>query len=390
MIENNKKFKRHAPKIGGVLLFFIFLSSCDFFRKDTIIIGEFMTKSGPDATFGINARKGIQLAIGEVNSSGGIDGKQVELSSSDPKGLKSETEETIKTFANQNEVLAVIGEIASERSNWAARIAQNLGLPMISPSSTNPSVTEKGNYIFRACYIDPFQGYAMAHFAKDKGFQRVGVLINNRSNYSLGLSEYFIDTFRQLGGRILVEETYTHVEGVISLKSQVAVIKKSRIEALFIPVYYSDAAAIAKELRHQGVRIQLLGGDGWDSKELFGLGGDAIDGVYFTNHFSAQSTEPAAMRFVQKFEKRFGSKPDGTAAMGYDAAAMVLASMKAVVARGESLTRPRLRQELSRVRDFAGVTGPITIDENRNARKPIVILQARKGKFEYVKMVRPK
>lgn len=368
----------------------ILLSSCDFFRsRNKIVIAEFMTKSGADATFGLNAKNGVELAIEEINATGGIEGQKVELATADPMGQKAKIEKAVRDFAHQDDVLALIGDVASERSNWAARIAQAERIPMVSPSSTNPSVTDKGDYIFRACYIDPFQGYAMARFARDMGYKRVGVVSNNRSNYSLGLSEYFIDTFRQLGGRVLVEETFTPMEGIIDLKSQIAAIKNARIEALFIPVYYADAAAIAKELRANKVKVQLLGGDGWDSDELFALGHDAVEGVYFTNHFSVQSPEPGAKNFVEKFRKRFGKKPDGTAAMGYDAASIVLTSMKSIAGRGDSLTRSSLREEMSRIKDFMGVTGPITIDENRNARKPIVILQARKGKFHYVKTVRP-
>lgn len=376
--------------IGAGLV--IWLCGCSLFRpSDEIVLGEFITKSGvDDETFGVSAKNGIDLAIEETNAAGGIQGRKVTLLSVDPRGEKNKVEAAIRKFGRRDDVLAVIGEIASERSNWAARVAQSERIPMISPASTNPSVTEKGDYIFRACYIDPFQGYAMARFAHEMNFKRVGVLRNDRSNYSIGLAEYFVDRFRQLGGKIVVEESYSLVEGMLNLQAQIAAIKQAKPEALFVPVYYSDAVAISKELRKHGVRVQLLGGDGWDSKELLEMGGKDVDGVYFTNHFSAKSAEPGARAFVKKYERKFGHTPDGTAAMGYDAASIVLYSLQKLAERGVALTRDNLRIELSSIRDFNGATGPITIDENRNARKPIVILQARKGKFEYVKMVKPR
>jgi branched-chain amino acid transport system substrate-binding protein len=230
----------------------------------------------------------------------------------------------------------------------------------------------------------------MARFARDMKFNRVGILRSDRSNYSIGLSEYFIDTFRQLGGKVVAEETYSPTEGAIDLKNQVKAIQAAQIEALFVPVYYADAANISKELRRRGLRVQLLGGDGWDSPELLELGGSAVEGVYFTNHFSAKSADAEVRTFVSKYHSRYDVIPDGTAAMGYDAASLLMAAMKKIAARGDNLTRENLRDELAQVKNFAGVTGPITIDENRNARKPIVILQAHKGRFEYVKTVQPR
>ncbi len=376
------------------LLFWTFATAttgCKFWsNSEPIYIGEFLTKSGPEETFGLNEKNGIELAISEFNKAGGLEGRKIELLSIDPAGEKSKIESAVEKFADNTSVLAVIGEVASERSNWAARVAQEKRLPMMSPSATNPSVTEKGEYIFRACYIDPFQGFAMARFARDMNYKRVGVLRGDRSNYSIGLSEFFIDTFRQLGGKVLVEETYSPVDGILDLNSQITAIKKANLEALFVPVYYGDAVIISKELRRRGVRLQLLGGDGWDSQELLETGGDSIEGVYFTNHFSAKSEEATVRTFVSKFHSRFDVVPDVTAAMGYDAASIVLASLRNVASRGAALTRDNLRKELAAVKNFAGVTGPITIDENRNARKPIVILQARRGRFEYVKTVLPK
>lgn len=366
------------------------LCGCRFFGNSTpIYFGEFNSKSGSEETFGVNARNGIELAIDEANKAGGINGRPIQMLSVDPGGEKSKIENAIRKFANNKNVLVVIGDVASERSNWAARVAQDERVPMISPASTNPSVTEKGEYIFRACYIDPFQGFAMARFARDMGWTRVGVLRNDRSNYSIGLSEFFIDEFRQLGGKVVVEETYSPAEGGPDLKNQIAAIKTARPEALFIPVYYGEAVYIAKTLRKAGLKMQFLGGDGWDSPELLENGGSAVEGTYFTNHFSAKAPDETVRSFVSKYHARYDAIPDGPAAMGYDAASIVIESLRKIEARDGSLTRDALRLEISRVQNFSGVTGPISIDDKRNARKPIVILQARSGRFEYVKIVRP-
>jgi branched-chain amino acid transport system substrate-binding protein len=386
--------KYYLISVGAIIIAGLFAGSrffgFDLGSKKPIYLGEFNTKSGPEETFGLNAKKGIDLAVEEVNAAGGIDGRLVKLISVDPQGDKSKVENAVKKFASDDNVLAALGEIASERSNWAARVAQEMRLPMMTPASTNPSVTEKGDYIFRACYIDPFQGYAMARFARDMNYLRVGVLRHDRSNYSIGLSEFFIDTFRQLGGKVVVEETFTPADTGADIKSQIAAIKAAQVEALFVPVYYGDAVYIAKALRAAGVNVQLLGGDGWDSPELLQYGGDDIEGVYFSNHFSAKSADDAVRAFVSKYHSRYDSIPDGAAAMGYDAANIVIESLRKVSAGKGGLNRESLRLELARVKDFAGVTGPITIDENRNPRKPIVILQARRGRFEYVKTVLPK
>ncbi|MEK6554301.1 MAG: ABC transporter substrate-binding protein [Bdellovibrionota bacterium] len=398
------------------LIFAFSLSGCTDSPsvEKEILIGEFVSKTGTEAQFGKSVEHGVQLAVDEINARGGIgrnsrnngkarvsdaksgSGRIVRVITIETGGEKAKIEKAVRDFAKDSRVMAIIGEVSSEKSNWAAKIAQAEKLPMISPASTNPNVTENGPFIFRACYIDPFQGSAMATFAfKDLQLKRVMILRHDKSNYSLGLSEYFSEKFIKLGGEILAEETYSTAQGLPDLVDQLAVIKRLKPQAIFIPVYYSEAAYLAKKIRGAGIKSVFLGGDGWDSPFLFDMDSKAtegvnkaVEGVYFSNHFSAEKDDPVVQKFVSKYKKEFGETPDGTAAMGYDAARIALAAIQRAAER-KKLNRDEVRKELSRTTGFEGVSGTITIDENRNAKKSIVVLKSENKKFRYVKTIQP-
>lgn len=394
-------------QLALLVLFAFILVGCKSQRgydNRHIYIGEIVSLSGSESTFGESSHRGVTLAVEETNARGGISTfeknkkklRQIQLIALDNKSNKEKSLDVMRELIEEKNVLAIIGEVASERTKLAAPLAQKHKIPMISPAATNPSVTEIGDYIFRACYIDPFQGYAMAKFArKSLNLSRVAVLKDHRSSYSAGLAEFFVDTFFDLGGEIVAEESYSssHTE----FSDAVSLIKSHSPDGVFIPGYYSQVAEIAKEIRKQNVRSKrsgkptiLLGGDGWDSSELYARGQSAIKGGYFTAHFTPQSKDERAMEFVKKYKGRYGVDPDGQAAMGYDAANILIAAIERVFSkRVNGAITDRVREELSQTKNHPGVTGPITLNENRDAVKPAVILKVMGSTNSYVTTVKP-
>ncbi len=351
-----------------------------------IRIGQFGSMTGGEATFGQSTDKGIRLAIDARNAAGGIKGKKVVLFTEDNEGKPEEAAAVVKKLISQNKVVAILGEVASTRSLAAAPIAQAAKIPMVSPSSTNPKVTQVGDFIFRVCFIDPFQGPVMAKFTHDNlKLKRVAILKDLKSDYSLGLSEFFTKKFKELGGEIVAEQTFQ--TGDSDFKAQLTQIRTKNPEAIFIPAYYTEVGLIARQARQLGLKAVLLGGDGWDSPKLFEIGQKAIDGAYFSNHYASESPNPATQDFIKRYKATYNNEvPDGLAAMGYDAALVLVDSLK----RTASLKGSDIRDAIAATKNFRGVTGVITIDEQRNASKPAVMLKvANKGEFEFVKRIDP-
>ena len=333
-----------------------------------IVIGEVGSMTGTEATFGLSSANGIQLAIDEFNAKGGVKGRQLQVKVLDDQGRPEEA------------------AIASTRSMFMAPKAQQAKVPMVTPSSTNPAVTQKGDYIFRACFIDPFQGYVAATFATENlKVKKVAVLKDVRNDYSVGLAKNFIDSFVKTGGQIVAQESYSN--GDVDFKAQLTNIKGAAPQALYVPGYYTDVGLIARQARETGITVPMLGGDGWDSEKLFEIGGDAIVGSYFSNHYSPDDPSPRIQEFVAKYKKTYGGQtPDSLAAQAYDAAGMLVDAMK----RAKDLTGPSIRDALAATRNYPGVTGNITLDENRNPLKPAVVLKVGKGgKYEFVTKIYP-
>lgn len=349
-----------------------------------IPIGVYLSLTGSTATFGESTFKGIELATEEINAEGGIDGRKIVLRVEDDRSDAQEARSAVTKLIQRDKVIAVLGEVASSRSLAAAPICQQNRIPMISPSSTNPQVTEKGDYIFRVCFIDPFQGTVVAKFAAETlKVKRVAILTDVKNDYSVGLAQYFKETFQQLGGEIVAEKSYT--EGDPDFRAQLTAIKAANPEAIFVPGYYSEVGTIARQARELGIKVPFLGGDGWDSPKLIEGAGNALEGSYFSNHYSHESDDPVVQEFVRKFKQRYnGEVPDALAALGYDAARILYDAIRRV---GTDPTK--IRDALAQTKDFAGVTGKITIDEQRNARKPAVILQVKGKQFKYIQTVQP-
>lgn len=356
---------------------------CKSGSDDTINIGEVAALTGGTATFGQSAHKGTQMAIDEANAAGGLLGKQINLITEDDQSKQGEAGIVAKKLISRSKVSALLGEVASGRSLEMAPIAQSAGVPMISPASTNAKVTEAGDYVFRVCFIDPFQGTVMSKFALSKGWKKVAILTDSKQDYSVGLTEYFKKHFAGNGGTVASEQSYS--SGDKDFKAQLTAIKASAPDAIFASGYYNEVALVAVQARELGITVPLLGGDGWDSPSLIEVGGKAMEGCFFSNHFSNEDQAPAIQEFVKNYEAKHGAKPDAMAALGYDSAKILLDAIK----RANSVEGPALRDAIAATKDFPGITGKITLDEKRNATKPAVILTIKDGKVVYTETIAP-
>ncbi|HEV2064746.1 MAG TPA: ABC transporter substrate-binding protein, partial [Thermoanaerobaculia bacterium] len=246
-----------------------------------ILIGEYGSLTGGIATFGISTRDGSQMAFDEINAAGGVLGQKIKLLVEDDQSKPEEASTVVTKLINQNHVVAMLGHVASTHSLAAAPICQANKVPMITPSSTNPRVTQQGNYIFRVCFIDPFQGAVMAKFAADTlKVKKVAQLVDVRSDYSVGLQTFFRQHFKSLGGEIVSEQSYS--AGDSDFRAQLTQIKATNPEAIYVPGYYTEVGTIARQARELGITVPLLGGDGWDSPKLWEIGGEALNGCYFS------------------------------------------------------------------------------------------------------------
>ena len=341
---------------------------------DKVRIGVFMSLTGDTANFGISSTNGIKMAADEVNAAGGINGKQIELLVQDDRSDASEAATIVTKFVTQDQVHAILGEVASSRSIAAAPIAQNAKIPMLTPSSTNPEVTRKGAYIFRSCFIDPVQGAAIAQFgAKSLNAKRGALMVDRKQDYSTGLEKVIKEVFTKLGGQIVVTQSYQ--SGDQDFNAQITDIKGANPDVIFVPGYYGDVALFAKQARDKGVTVPLVGGDGWDSPSLYQIGGAALNGSYFSNHYSPDDAAPNVQKFVSDYKARYNTIPDALAATAYDAARIMFDAIK----RANSLDGSAIRDALAATKEFPGVTGKVTFNENRDAVKPIVMIKIQEG-----------
>ncbi len=351
---------------------------------DVIKVGEYGSLTGSEASFGQSTHKGIQQAVDEINAAGGVLGKKIELHTEDDQSQAGQAATVVRKLISSDGVVALLGEVASSRSLEAAPICQQSGIPMISPSSTNPKVTEVGDYIFRVCFIDPFQGTVMANFAtKTVQAHTAAVLTDVKSDYSLGLAKFFKEQFLASGGKIVDEEKYSG--GDKDFNAQLTAIKAASPEVVFVPGYYTEVGLIALQARQLGINVPLLGGDGWESPTLIPVGGKALEGDSFSTHFSADNTSPEVQAYLTTYKKRYNETSDAMAPLGYDAM-MILAD---AIKRAGTTDGAKVRDALAATKDFKGVTGNITIDPNRNASKSAVILTITNGAIKYIQTVAP-
>jgi branched-chain amino acid transport system substrate-binding protein len=265
------------------------------------------------------------------------------------------------------------------------QVCQEYGVPMVSPSSTNPGVTRDRDMVFRVCFIDPFQGYAVAKFTRENlALDKAAILYDQAQPYSKGLHDEYKKHFESMGGTIVADQAYS--SGDQDFSAQLSTIKASGAQAIFIPGYYTEAGNIALQARKLGITAPLLGGDGWDSEQLAAIGKDAIEGCYYSNHYAPDQPSAEVQAFVSKYQEAYrGQTPDGLAALGYDAAKVLAAAMK----RAPTLSGADLQAALAQTKEFRGVTGIISMDANRDAQKAAVIVQMKGGKPVWVATVEP-
>jgi branched-chain amino acid transport system substrate-binding protein len=349
------------------------------------MIGHYASMSGSEATFGQSTDNGIKLALEEINQAG-VKGKKLRLITYDDKGDAKEAGTAVTRLINKDGVVAILGEVASSMSLAGAPVCQENGIPMVTPSSTNPKVTKIGDMIFRVCFIDPFQGGVCAKFARENDkvkASKAAILYDQSAAYAVGLQEEFDKAFTKLGGQITTKQTYTN--GDQDFSAQLTAIRSSQPDVIFVPGYYTDVGNIAVQARKLGIQVPLLGGDGWDSSKLGQIGGKAIDGCFYSNHYSHQDPSPRVQEFIRKYVAKYGETPDGLAALGYDAA-RILAD---AIGRANSTGGAEIAAELAKTKDFDGVTGRISIDKDRNAVKSAVMLEMKDGVPTYVCTIEP-
>lgn len=353
-----------------------------------IIIADVMPLSGEIATFGQGANNGVKLAVDEANAAGGIKGHKIEVAVYDTLGKPEEAAIAGTRAITDKKAVLIIGELGSGGSLALAPIADSNKVPAISPASTNPKVTKDGDktrpYMFRVCFIDPFQGTVMAKFAAENLKAKKAAIIRDVGNdYSMGLADYFTKKFKELGGEIAVDVSYK--AGDQDFKAQLTKVKFAKPDIVYVPGYYTDVALIGRQARELGLKVPLAGGDGWDSSKLYEIAQGALDGSFFSNHYSSENPSPVVQEFSKKYEAAFHAKPDAFAALGYDAALLGLDAMK----RATELTPTAIRDAIEQTTSLQGVTGTIKLDADHNPIKSAVIIGIEKNAPKYVTTVEP-
>lgn len=338
-------------------------------------IGAFLSLTGSTSAYGISASNAIKMALDEVNQTpGSFDKFDVEIE--DDQSKTEDVPGIVKHLIEEHKVKALLAEPVSTRAMAAAPIAQQNQIVMISSASVKPELTMQGNYIFRACFVSSTEGHAIATFARDTlKAKTVAIIVDPKNDYAVVLANFFAASFRSLGGQLISQQRYE--ANATELKEQMAAIKSAAPDVIFAPGFYTTAPLVAREVKHAGIKSTLIGSDGWDSPDLLKNGSDVFEGVYFANHFWIGSDDPITKQFVANYRARYKVDPDAGAATAYDAARMLFDAFK----RAKSHESADVRDALAATRDFLGVTGRITIDENRNAQVPVYILRIEGGKF---------
>lgn len=352
-------------------------------NKGVIKVGVVEPMSGGFSSFGNSAKNGIKLLEEQVNAKGGINGKQVKFVLYDDEGKPASAVAVGTKLIHEDKVVALVGPLTSGCANALGPVANASGVPLITGTATNPTVTQNGKFIFRACFIDPFQGTVVAKFAtNDLKAKTAAVLYDNGNDYSKGLAEFFQKGFEAAGGKVVEVDTYN--TGDKDFNAQLTKIQAKNPDVILLPDYYNVVGVIAQQARALGINVPLLGGDGWDSDKLMEVGGDAVEGCYFSDHYTATSTSPEVVKFVKDYKAKYKTVPDSMAALNYDAAKIMLDAIKrAGKTDGESIRKALVKTNIT------VVSGHVSFDSNRNAVKSAVILKVQKGKFVYVKTVNP-
>jgi branched-chain amino acid transport system substrate-binding protein len=357
--------------------------------EQVVNLGGIYPMTGGSATFGTSSMQGTAMAVEEFNAAGGamVDGVTTTINyiNEDDAGSPEVGASAAQKLINQDKVIGIIGAVMSKVTLAVAPICQAAGVPEISPTSTNEKVTLVGDYIFRACFIDPFQGTVMANYAWNTlKVKTAAVLYDNGNDYPKGLAENFRAAFEKNGGKVVAYEAFTDEDKTVDFKAQLTKIKAAKPEFLYLPGYYGSAALQQKQARAMGLNIPVGGGDGWDSPELVKIGGAAVEGGVFSNHFSKDDPAPKVQAFVAAYTAKFGAAPDALAALAYDAAGLFLDAFKTAGSIKGSDIRDAMKNTT-----FSGIAGAYQFDANRNPIKAAVILQIKNGEQTYLTTVNP-
>jgi branched-chain amino acid transport system substrate-binding protein len=352
---------------------------------EEIVIGAVFGLTGDIATFGQSSKEAIEMAVDELNAAGGVLGRPVKVIFEDNKSLATETALAVEKLIERDKVVAIIGAIASTNTLAGAPIAQDAQIPMISGTSTNETVTQVGDYIFRACFIDPFQGRVAAQFALENlDAKTAAILTDVGSDYSMGLRDVFEEYFTAGGGEVVEKAEFVVQDTDFS--AILTNVKAKNPDVVYIPAYYNSVGLILAQAADLGIEAKFIGTDGWDSPTLFDLAGDAANGNYFTNHYSPDADTPEVQNFITAYGARYNGKtPDALAALAYDAFLMTVDAIE----RAGSTDGPAIRDALAVTEGFVGVSGTITMDENRNPIKSAVIIEIKDQKQVYSTTVSP-
>ncbi|PLT34592.1 ABC transporter substrate-binding protein [Bacillus sp. V5-8f] len=390
-------------KIGGLMLSLslsatLLLAGCGGAEKsggssgsgggDTIKIGANMELSGGVASYGQSGVQGLELAFEEINKEG-IDGKKLELVKVDNKSDAAESTNGALKLATQDKVVAIVGSATSTNTLAQVQIATDNKIPLITPTGTNPDITNKGgkvnDWVFRTCFIDPFQGTVAANYATDK-FQskNAAIFIDTASDYSKGLAKAFKESYTKNGGKIVAEEAYVAKD--TDFRATLTRIKSAKPDFIFLPGYYEEVGLIVKQAREAGIDVPIMGGDGWDSPKLIEIaGGDALNNTFITNHYSAADKDPKVQAFVKAYEAKYNQTPDGFAALGYDTAYLLADAIK----RAGDASPEKIKDAIAETKDLALVSGSVTLNENHDPIKPASILKYVDGKQTFDSKVNP-
>ena len=345
---------------------------------DTIKIGFLGALTGDVAMFGKPTLEGMKMAAEELNAAGGVNGKKIEIVEADNRGDKQEGASVTQKLISRDNVVAIVGDPTTGITKVAAPIAQKAGVVLLSAGATGPGVVENGDFIFRNTLLDSVAIPAcIDFFAKDLGYKKVAIVTSDNNDYSVGLSQTFRDAAKGKGIEIVADEKVK--DGDKDFSAQITNIKAKKPDVIFYSGYYTEAALMMKEARKQGLKANIFGGDGLFSPKLIELGGAAVEGAMSALGFSPEQATPETAKFIEAFKKKFnGAEPGLFDAQGYDGVMMIADAIK----RANSTDPKVFKGEIAKTKNFKGVSGTITIRENREPIKsPLALLEVKGGKF---------
>lgn len=352
-------------------------------NSDTINIGAIGPLTGPASTYGQSVKNGAELYLEQVNADGGIDGKKLSLLFEDDEANADKAIQAFNKLVDNDKVPVILGAVTSGATNAVAPQATSRSIPMLTPTATEPNITKNGGeFVFRGCFVDSFQGVALADYATSKLSKKTAaVLYNKDSDYSKGIADAFKKEFESKGGK--VTEFLTYNEGDKDFNAQLTKIKGTNSDLLVLPDYYTQVGTVAKQARDMGIQSQLLGGDGWESEELTQLGGTAVNGALYLNHYYSGDSASVVADFVKAYKAKYNAEPDAFAALAYDSTKVIVEAIKSAgtdpVAIKDALAKTKLD----------GVTGNITFGSDRSAVKGASIIKVNGDKKELVDKVNP-